>query len=355
MARSTAKITVSGLLALLLLFVSGKTFGQTINTAEILSKSVSLDCLNWRISGICLWLKCSFFGCYVVASPKIAHRIPDFVVSAYPQTGNPPWTEIRAIFSALDKSVNSLLSGGSISGVTNDLTHQDVLQFNEVDIIGNPVVKLNQYSKFLCRSEAEPLMPYYLSILDAPAWRSGLPDALRSEAMIPGQREVGEWPKFTWGSIFPRSGFIHQQHAGKAAAVASQRAIDVLLNDGEGHIHQNIFKSGKKRVVRGYIKARTRHSCQVSGGRWEVLPKFNDRGKCVSQTWQQWVSKSNEKTDRWQMLLPNPSRKCGIFGSGEEWPYRKLAENGSYIWNYWRNYKCCVKAGHKLLHEFNFE
>ena len=355
MARFTVRAIVSGLLVLLLTIVPSQTFGQTINTAEILSRSVSVDCLNWRISGICIWLKCTLFGCFVVTSPKIAHRTPDFVVSAYPLTGKPPWTEIRSIYSALNKSVNSQLSGGSIAGVTTDFANQESLQFNEVDIVGNPIVKLNQYSKFLCRSEAEPLKSYYHSVLDALAWRSGLPDASRSEALTPGKREVGIWPNFTWGSIFPRSGFIHQQHAGKAAAVASQRAIDILLNDGKGRIHQNIFESGEKRVVRGYSKAKTKKSCQISGGRWEILPKSDDRGKCKSQTWLQWVSSSNEKSDQWQMLLPNPSRKCDVFGRTEGWPYRNLAENGSYIWNFWRNYKCCLKAGHILLSEFDFE
>ena len=93
MARTAVRTIVVSSFFPILLVLNSHTLGQSISTAEILSRSVSQECLNWRISGLCLWLKCTFFGCFVVTSPKIAHRIPDFVVSAYPQTGNSPWKE----------------------------------------------------------------------------------------------------------------------------------------------------------------------------------------------------------------------------------------------------------------------
>ena len=96
-------------------------------------------------------------------------------------------------------------------------------------------------------------------------------------------------PSFTWGSVYPRSGFVQQQHPGKAAAVVSQRAIDILLNDGKGHIRLKELTSGKTQVVRGNVKAKSPNLCRKSGGRWEIYPKLNDQGKCVKQTWQQWA------------------------------------------------------------------
>ena len=65
--------------------------GDTLSTEEIVARSQSTDCLDWKISGICIWLRCSIFGCQVVTTPRISHHLPDFVVSSYAQTGQSPW------------------------------------------------------------------------------------------------------------------------------------------------------------------------------------------------------------------------------------------------------------------------
>lgn len=354
MVRCSIAIIICHLAVIFLFAVPSISNSKTITTPQIIAHSVSADCLDWRISGICLWLKCTILGCYVVSTPKIAHRLPDFVVTAYPQTANSPWEEIRSIFSAIKIAPDLPLSGGNLAGVGTDFLHQESLRFNEVDIIGNPALAFNQYAKFLCQSEVQPLVPYYLSVLDAFAWRSGALDLFKSETLTRGEREIGKWPEFTWGSVYPRSGFVLQNHSGKAAAVASQRAIDILLRNGERHVHKSIFKAGKKVVVRGNTDAKKEQACQLSGGLWKVYPRINEVGTCEKQTWHQWLSESNEKIDKWQILAPSYSQNCETFGQNPHWPHKEVASDDAYVWNYWRTYKCCTKAGGILLQDFEF-
>ena len=337
-----------------ILFSPLQSFGGSVTTADIVSRSLSVDCLEWKISGICIWLKCTILGCFVVTTPRISHRLPDFVVSAYPQTMQSPWTEIRSILAAFSTPSKELLSGGSIVGVGTDRLQQDSLHFNEVDVIGSPAANFTKLGKFLCRSQTKPFFPYFVSVADAIAWRSGLPDVLEHESTTPGVREIGRWPHFTWGNVYPRGGFVIQNHPGKAAAVSCQRGIDVVLRDGSGHVVKPLSKTRKNRVARGDRAAKSQHECNLSGGRWAFNPKFDNVGQCVKQVWHQWLPNSNEKIDRWQMLLPSHSSKCETFGESETWRHDAIADDGKYVWNYWAKYKCCVKAGGILLSHFDF-
>ena len=329
--------------------VSSKLISGPITTTEIISRSMSVDCLEWKIAGICIWLKCSLFGCFIVTTPKISHRLPDLAVISYPQSTETPWTQMRSIFEISQSPAFSVLSGGSIAGIGNELLQQESLQFNEVDVIGNPAANILDFGKFLCKSASKPLFPYFVSLIDHEAWRSGLPDSKRKEASTPGEREIGNWPHHTWGSVFPRAGFVFQNHPGKAAAVSCQRAIDVVLGDNTGHIASNFSKNSFNVVKRGDTDAKNESACARSGGRWN-----NRESDCRAQSWYQWLPHSDESSDRWQMILPMKSESCETFGESEIWPHSLLARDGKYIWNYWAKYKCCVKAGGFLLSEFDF-
>ena len=48
----------------------------TINRLEIAARSVSLQCLNYAVEGVCVWLDCSPVGCSLVAVPRIRHFSP---------------------------------------------------------------------------------------------------------------------------------------------------------------------------------------------------------------------------------------------------------------------------------------
>ncbi len=343
------------LLAILGIGLSSESRGEeTISTAEIIARSVSEDCLEWKISGVCIWLKCSIFGCRIVTTPRISHRLPDLVVAAYPEPNHSPWQDAARIIASMQIDSKEALSGGSVSGIGASRLLHDELKYFESDVIGSPVVRLPGVRRFLCRSASQPFFPYFVSLRDAIAWRSGMPDAKRSEALERGVREIGLWPEFTWGSVYPRSGFVMQAHAGKAAAVSSQRAVDIVLRDSTGHVTGKFSANPEQRVTRGDVKAENPRLCHLSGGRWQRTPRLNEEGRCVRQVWHQWLPSANEQSDRWQMLLPHHARRCETFGAQPEWPHPEISESGRYLWNYWAKYKCCVKAGGVLLKAFDF-
>ena len=336
------------------LIISCQSIAGTINSVEIIERSMSQNCLDWKIAGACFWLKCSLFGCWVTTTPKISHRLPDLTVSSYSQTFMNPWSEARKITSSVAKSANSLLSGGNLSGVGSGMQHTDSTFFYEVDVIGSPAVSILKFNQFLCQSKVKPFVPYYLSAIDAKAWRTGEPDSYRPEALTPGIREIGNWPNSTWGPVYPRSGFVLQSDPAKAAAVTAQRAIDIVLNDGNGHIFKPVDASATQNILRGNVAARSKPECEDSGGSWGQMDGKESKYGCRQQIWHQWNPNSNEQSDNWQMLLPRNDNKCEAFGATGNWSRGKIAEDGNYVWNYWRDYSCCIKGGSVLLKVVDF-
>ena len=70
-------------------------FGATspcfsIDTADLVTSTFSADCLEYRVVGMCFWLRCSLYSCSVETSVKVRHYIPDAVVSSYNNTGGKP-------------------------------------------------------------------------------------------------------------------------------------------------------------------------------------------------------------------------------------------------------------------------
>ena len=57
----------------------------SFTSAELLTYTLAggLQCLNWKITGICVYLKCGIFGCKIVTKPKIEPNMPDLVFSAF--------------------------------------------------------------------------------------------------------------------------------------------------------------------------------------------------------------------------------------------------------------------------------
>lgn len=68
-----------------------------LTTPTIIASVTSLQCLEYRVVGICYWLLCTPFGCTVRTSPKVRHLIPELVVSSYADTGGNPWSEMSAL------------------------------------------------------------------------------------------------------------------------------------------------------------------------------------------------------------------------------------------------------------------
>ncbi|WP_017707655.1 TIGR03756 family integrating conjugative element protein, partial [Pseudomonas syringae] len=178
--------------------------------------------------------------------------------------------------------------------------------------------KFASASGYACQGAATPYMPYLLSTLDTVAWRYGVPESVYPEALIPGRREVGGLTSGDmWGSVYPRSGFIHQVDDYKAASVIAQRAGDVVTRSGQVHVYQPLL-------------------AQPQPGYWPA-------GELIE---------TDATTGKWQELTPALSQSCAVFPNSQT---RMQATDGAYAWALWRSYSCCKRAGQTFLGSTDFQ
>ena len=85
------------------------------------------------VSGVCVWLNCGPFGCSLVTVPKVRHRSPDVVVSAYHETGENPWLEMQPVTRAAQAGLE-----GGLTAEASRRQHTN-LRFKNVDAIGHPL------------------------------------------------------------------------------------------------------------------------------------------------------------------------------------------------------------------------
>lgn len=296
-----------------LLFSATSSFA--INTASIVQSTLSPDCLEYRVVGICYWLFCTQFGCSVRTSVKVRHYVPDAVVSSYSNTGESPWTEVRT----MSTPNTTAKSGGA--GTTNHDSENNLATFKNVDVVGHPGgYVLSQFASsfgYNCEGAGTAFMPYLLSTLDTIAWRYNIPESVYPEALVPGMREIGARSSLNlWGNVYPRGGFLHQSDDHKAAAVVAQRAGDIVTRRGQLHVYQPLLASSRD-------------------GYWPA-------GALVE---------SDASTGKWQELAPQRSSSCAVF------PHNGVltqAQQGGYAWALWRPYSCCERRGQTFLGSIDF-
>lgn len=336
-----------------------------INTLEITSSAIKAlpQCLDYELkAALCVWIKVSLSGVLVTITPKVRHKLPDFVVTAF--TGGSgtswggsegvdktatPWTELRLLESLPARQIQqsalmkiplgspTIKPGSFSNAVTQGQNQNQNTRFVEVNVVGNPTIKLIQKeikkllggASFLCDSNVKPLKPYYMSELDTVAWHMPKIEILKyPKEMIPGVREVSHSKSLlggvvqTWGSIFPRTGFVLQQQLSKATAVASQRAVDIVLHKNQvPHVYKHYKVTGKATFIR-HIKT----------------PEVNKS---------------------WQMIKPKEQNFCEVFGSPgsgmSDWGDGKMPPKDDtrqgFSWNYWNEYECCMPGpGHLAFH-----
>ncbi len=327
----------------ILLFLSIPLGGNagSISTPDIVSQTTSaaLSCMRWMPVGICFWLRCSYFECSVETSVKVAHYQPDAVVSSYNELGGNPWTEIHSLLGAVQQSaanglLGSLLSvpidsaGNRTEGSYGNRDHRNLI-FRETDVIGHPLGSLSGVlagTGYLCESETTSFYPYFLSGLDALSWRMEIPEMFYTASLIPGLREIGNWPSQTWGGVYPRTGWTTQAEEPKAAAINAQRAGDIVTRDNQPHIYD------------------------------QIEPSFSSD----QRVWSPGPLKENDpSTGEWQMLLPKAESSCAVFGtndlaSANGWGGGRVDAEGDYVWNLWRPYQCCEREGQFFLIDINW-
>ncbi|MGQ9444994.1 TIGR03756 family integrating conjugative element protein [[Pasteurella] aerogenes] len=281
---------------------------SSINTVNITASAASPSCADWKITGVCYWLYCSWRGCRIRTSTKVHHFIPEMVVSTYNNDKQSPWVEMQF-------ANQGAMGGGYLS---HPKKRYSQLTFKNAEAIGHPggaFLNMINTMGYSCNSQTTPYMPYFLSALDYLAWNQNMPEMFYPEAMTPGMREVGQTGDM-WGNLYPRSGSVSQQHDYKASAVIAQRVADIVSRDGQLHIYKSA-------------------TAKSSDGYWPP-------GEVIE---------GNEKTHKWQMLSPNMSRSCTVFPNGgvTETYSSQLSNDESYSWTLWRPYSCCKRRGQRFL------
>ncbi|NMG49966.1 TIGR03756 family integrating conjugative element protein [Azoarcus communis] len=296
--------------------LSGATSAFALNTATITSSVLSVDCLEYRVVGICYWLHCTWTSCSVRTSVKVRHYIPDAVVSSYSNTGESPWTDVRAMSPPND----SAQAGGD--GTTNHDNENNLAKFKNADVIGHPgSYVFSQFARrtgYACEGAGTAFMPYLLSTLDALAWRSNIPEKNYPEARTPGMREIGSRSDANlWGNVYPRGGFLHQSDDYMSAAVVAQRAGDIVTRSNQAHVYQSLL-------------------ADAEDGYWPAGA----------------LKESDASTGKWQELTPTLSNTCAVFPHSDT---REQAKQGDYAWALWRPYACCERKGQIFLGSVDFE
>jgi len=301
---------------LICLLLCGFDLKAAITTPQILASSISPACADPCLVGVCFWLRCDLLGCRTETTVRWQHKQPDLVVSAYRDPGTSPWLESRplglAALTALQQSTGQNFGGGQAGSIRENPAEQHNLQFFEIDAIGHPFQAGNLVTNvaqglgipYACPSEAVPFTPYFISIADAVSWRSPASEYIYPQSFVPGLREIGPWPLSSWGSVFPRHGFVIQTDPVKAAAVMSQRAVDIVTNITPNHI---------------------------------AAPLIGDLPRHVDPP-----GPADEKQAQWQMIYPKLDLQCQAFGADPFYEQGRQSEEQTYVWNYWQPYQCCT-------------
>ena len=281
-----------------------------LDTASITGSVLSVDCIAYRVRGICYWLLCTISGCSVETSVKVEHYVPDAVISSYSNTGENPWVDVRA----MSLPNPSAQDGGD--GTTNEDHENNLAKFKNADVIGHPGATIfNQFVSqlgYTCAGAGTAFRPYLLSTLDTVAWRYNIPESVYPESLIPGMREIGTRTGLNlWGNVYPRGGFLHQVDDHKAAAVVAQRAGDIVTRRGQPHVYQPLL-------------------ADAGDGYWPAGA----------------LTESDAATGKWQELAPTLNNTCAVFPHGEA---RVQARQGDYAWALWRPYSCCQRRGEVFL------
>lgn len=312
-----------------------------ISTAEIVAQTTeaALACMQWMPTGVCFWLRCSYSGCRVRTSVKIGQYNPDFVVSAYNELGENPWSDVRSILGSAQRSAASGelgwlgnvpvdSAGNRTEGSSTPQQHKNLV-YRETDAIGHPlssIVGLVSSLGYSCASQTTSFVPYFQSALDALAWRQDIPEVLYPESWAPGMREVGTWPLQTWGGVYPRTGWTTQAEEPKAAALNAQRAGDIVTRSAQPHVYLPLSAP--------------------SASNQRVWPP----GELIE---------TDASTGTWQMLAPQAETSCAVFGSNDlasaaGWGGGRVDPEGDYVWTLWRPYQCCRRRGQLFLYSIDW-
>ena len=303
---------------------------SNIKTPDLIEASMGAApaCADWKVIGTCFWLYCDLLGCGVRTSVKVSHFLPDLVVTVQTEPAYQAWHEMRILLKdlqeqALSSSTKLFAEVPAGPGNTNSpsvLGATGNLRFLEADVFGHPQPTIPALPgvAHMCHAVTQSFKPYFQSVLDIPGWRSPEFDTLNLASWIPGRLEVGTWPLESWGSVYPRSGWIANVDLSMAAAVIAQRAA--FIATGTDTLRPHFAVS---------------HGSQTNRAPGRIDTNNGFKGK-------------------WQLVHPAVQDECRVFGTGGSPMGNQPREDHHLVWNLWRGYKCCPRAGQVFIEDVEF-
>ncbi|MEM7365430.1 MAG: TraU family protein [Pseudomonadota bacterium] len=227
----------------------------------------------------------------------------------------------------------------------------------------------------LCPSDTTMFTPYYLSGLNVPAWRFKIPEIADPRTYIPFSKRttIGEFFPGTvggprelleglaelqnYGSVYPRNGYLLQADPVKAAAVTAFRAAHVVTRRNQVHVYR-------------YAAPRNRSRLREMDATYNALDASLDgRAESTLQ-----LEPYLQETGRWQLVYTKGGQEdthCHRFGAPEvnppiddtietanpltddnndagfatQWTDNRRSEDGAYVFNLWRRYRCAPEPG----------
>ena len=283
-----------------------------------------LDYSHFRVEGACFWLDWSWRGPEITPTPEVSEFLPDLIVAVYNQAGENPWSEVQ---NTVDKAADQVeqassreffhseMNNGSTASLGLSEQNDSVITKN-VDVIGSPTGIL-RLPFLILPYNTTPLMPYFLSALDAIPGRSGMAEAVRLETFNPLGETVGTLYDH-WAYEFPREMSVDNNNDFKASVSIGLHAADLVTNLSPLHvIHTTDNNCGDHCVVAN------------------VLPE------------------TSETHEIWQEIYPNDHRI--ILGESDASSLTPLhqddidAGEGDYLFAVWRHYQGCIPgSGHVI-------
>jgi integrating conjugative element protein (TIGR03756 family) len=320
-------------------------YDGVMSTTDIATATTSaaLSCLDWQVRGICVWMTCITVVCEFDISVKVKNFVPELTMQAYDRANGEPWTEsqdinqisqgdadsswVTSIISWIeDFDVKSVGIRGGVSTEGSKKQHAN-LHYKLFDAYGNPaIVAFNELASstgYVCGGTTTMFYPYYISNLDSIAWRWDVPEMFYPQSWLPliGLYDLGNgglggfgFKTNNYGAIYPRHGFLTSQDPLKAAVTTAFRASHFITRSGEPHLYFSIDEG-------------------ASDGYWPPGP----------------LEQNDSDTGQWQMLYPRNESSCRSFPYDSNPSANRRSTDGSYIWNFWRAFKCCERKGSVLI------
>ena len=191
-AAAFAAACVAACLAITMLMAAliPRPAAASITTVGIVAETLIAlpSCAKYEVKGMCFFLRCRLTGCVILPSIRVAHYVPDAIISTYHDPVAHPWLEVGKPLSVAISSVGSALIGAPIdSSASTQRESTEITTFKSADAIANPVGMIAQ---ILTTGEIPNFgsmfgFPGYNELLDFPS--KELPNIASAWTQVPEQ------------------------------------------------------------------------------------------------------------------------------------------------------------------------